>query len=247
MRAIAGEKAGIFRRGGKAVSARQAPEAAAVLEQRAAELGLELTIAPDRLPLRDASPDARGRFRIASADGAFEARLSLAGAHQVDNAVTAWCALERLGVDPQAIRRGLETAVWPGRLEWFDGAPPALLDAAHNPSGARSLAAHLRRFHADREIRLVYGASRDKAVDEVAGLLFPLADRIVVTRAGLSRAVSPAALRAMTDHLHDRIECAEPPSEALSRAREGATERSLVVVAGSIFLLGEIRPLLLAD
>ncbi|MBI1353109.1 MAG: bifunctional folylpolyglutamate synthase/dihydrofolate synthase [Acidobacteria bacterium] len=247
LRRIAGEKAGILRPSGAAVSARQQPEAAAALLERAGELGTDLVFAPEQLPLQPPAPDSRGRFRIAATDGSFAARLALAGEHQVDNAVTAWCALERLGVEREAIRQGLETAQWPGRLEWFEGPPPALLDAAHNPSGARALAAHLRRFHADRKIRLVYGASRDKAVDEVAGLLFPLADRVLLTRAALPRAVSPETLLSLTDHLHAEIECVPSAAEALRRARQGAEPDTLLVVAGSIFLLGEIRPLLLAD
>ncbi len=245
LRRIAGEKAGIFRAGGRAVSAGQQPEARQALVDKAEELDVELVFAPERWLLEGSRPDALGRFEILA--GGLRIQLALAGKHQVDNALTALAALDCLGVDPEAIRIGLETARWPGRLEWFNGEPPILLDAAHNPSGARALAEHLQRFHAARKIRLVYGSSRDKAVDEVAGYLFPMAERVLLTRSAVTRSAGTRTLLSLTDHLHVDIECIEPAAEALRRAREGADERTLVVVAGSIFLLGEIRPLILAE
>ena len=245
LRRIAGEKAGIFRLGGRAVAAGQQPEVREALEARAASLHVDLRFAPELSPLDSAQPDRLGRFEIVL--GGRRIHLALAGEHQVDNASTAIAALNLLGVEPEAVRAGLESTSWPGRLEWFEQSPPVLLDAAHNPSGARALAAHLRRFHGDREIRLVFGASRDKAVDEVAGLLFPLARRVLLTRSAVARSVSPRTLLSLTDHLHEEIECVEPPALALRRAREAAGPSTLIVVAGSIFLLGEIRPLILAE
>jgi len=245
LRRIAGEKAGIFRAGGRAVSAGQQPEARQALLDKAAELDVELVFAPERWLLEGSRPDVLGRFEILA--GGLRIQLALAGPHQVDNALSAVAALDRLGVAPEAIRAGLESARWPGRMEWFDGAPPMLLDAAHNPSGARALAEHLRRFHGDRKIRLVYGSSRDKAVDEVAGYLFPMAERVLLTRSAVARSASPRTLLALTDHLHADIECVEPAAEALRQAREGSGDETLIVVAGSIFLLGEIRPLILAE
>lgn len=245
LRRIAGEKAGIFRPNGSAVSARQQPEARAALEDAAKALDVDLAFSPERWTVESASPDALGRFRLVA--GPWAARLALAGEHQVGNALTAAAALDRLGVPVEAIVQGLETARWPGRLEWFETDPPILLDAAHNPSGARALAEHLRRFHSRRKIRLVYGSSRDKAIDEVAGLLYPVAERVLITRSAVARSAAPATLLSLTDHLHDRIECVESASEALRRARREASAESLIVVAGSIFLLGEIRSEILAE
>lgn len=245
LRRIAGEKAGIFRANGRAVSAAQQPEARQALAAKAAELNVDLAFASEFWPLDSAEPDELGRFELRSRELCI--KPALAGEHQIENALTAIAALDRLGVPATAIREGLETAEWAGRLEWFEQAPPILLDAAHNPSGARALAAYLQRFHVDREIRLIYGSSRDKAVDEVAGWLFPLADQVLLTRSAVTRSVSPLTLLGLTDHLHDRIRCVEPPKEALRQARAGATEKTLVLVAGSIFLLGEIRPQILAE
>ena len=89
----------------------------------------------------------------------------LAGEHQVDNAVTAALALRALGVSTD----GIAEARWPGRIEHVSPNPDIILDGAHNPAGARALARYLERFYGGRRIWLVYGAMRDKAIDEVAG------------------------------------------------------------------------------
>lgn len=246
---IAREKAGIFKQGGSAVSAAQAPAAAQALKTRAGELGVRLTFAPERWTVNRAEPDARGRFRIlASAHGtSVEAAVGLAGEHQVENALTALCALDRLGVGLEHVSQGIASVEWPGRLEWFEGRPPILLDAAHNPSGAKTLARYLERFHSSRDVHLIYGSSRDKAVEEVASLLFPQARRVTLTQSQVARSVSPATLESLVDHLHDRIDRADTVLAALERARREATGATLIVIAGSIFLIGEIWDQILAN
>jgi dihydrofolate synthase/folylpolyglutamate synthase len=247
--AIAREKAGIFKQGCSAVSSTQAAPAAQALKQRAAELGVRLTFAPERWTVNRVEADQRGRFRfLASAHGtSVEAAIGLAGEHQVENALTALCALDRLGVGLEHVSKGIAGVDWPGRLEWFEGRPPVLLDAAHNPSGAKTLARYLERFHSNRDIHLIYGSSRDKAVEEVASLLFPVARRVTLTQSQVARSVSPKALEPIVDHLHDRIDQAETVLAAVERARAEAGPAGLVVIAGSIFLIGEIREQILAN
>jgi dihydrofolate synthase/folylpolyglutamate synthase len=247
---IAGEKAGILKRGSKAVTAPQKPRAAEVIVGRAAELGI---------PLLQAGVDWRaenvthlhGFYRfdaVKTADSAGEDRLSiklpLAGEHQIENALAAIAALETVGISRPAIRHGIEQARWPGRLEYFDGRPAILLDAAHNPAGARVLARFLEKHHAGRTIHLIYGAVRDKAIDEVAGLLFSRVDRVILTRSRVSRSISPETLRQMVDHLHARIETAPAAEQAIDLARGGAQPEDLIVIAGSIFLIGEAKEVL---
>lgn len=246
---IALEKAGIFKQGCPAVSSSQQPAAAQTLQRRAAELSVRLTFAPERWTLNRVEPDELGRFRfLASAHGtSVEVAVGLAGEHQVENALTALCALDRLGVGLEHVSQGVASVDWPGRLEWFEGHPPILLDAAHNPSGARTLARHLERFHANRDIHLIYGSSRDKAVEEVASLLFPQARRVTLTQSQVARAVSPPVLESLVDHLHDRIDHADTVLAALERARRDAGPETLIVIAGSIFLIGEIREQILAN
>jgi len=149
LQAIAREKAGILKPGVPAIFARQRPEASAVLEARAGELGVEVTRAAD-FEICDLEIDARGsRFSVLGlGESQFSVHCPLAGEHQVENAVTAALALQRLGVSPE----GIEYTRWPGRLEHVAPNPDVILDGAHNPAGARALARYLQRFYAHRKI-----------------------------------------------------------------------------------------------
>jgi dihydrofolate synthase/folylpolyglutamate synthase len=232
--AIAGEKAGILKPGVPAVFARQRPEASAVLLARAAELHVPVTRAED-FEIRDLHIDARGsRF-----SGIV---VPLAGEHQVDNAVTAAQALLALGISPD----GIKDARWPGRIEHVSPNPDIILDGAHNPAGARALARYLERFYEGRRIWLVYGAMRDKAIDEVAGVLFPIATELVLTAPDTSRALRPEALAefAGRGHIENHIE--QTVESAIAYARSHAADEDVIVITGSLFVVGEARRLFLA-
>jgi len=228
--AIASEKAGILKRRVPAVFARQRPEAAAVLEARAATLQVPVTRAED-FEIRDLHIDARGsRF-----SGIV---CPLAGEHQVDNAVTAALALRTLGVSTD----GIAEARWPGRIEHVSPNPDIILDGAHNPAGARALARYLERFYGTRRIWLVYGAMRDKAIEEVAGILFPIATELVLTAPDTPRALRPEALAEFAGRGH-----IEPTVEAaINYARTHAADEDVIVITGSLFVVGEARKLFLA-
>ncbi len=243
---IAAEKAGILKPGCRAVFAPQTAQAAAVLDARAAELGIPVArVGVDWRAERISDERGCYRFTARRADGFhFDATLALAGAHQVDNALAAIAALDLLGVPPDAIAAGLAAVRWPGRLQSVAGAPEILLDAAHNPAGARVLAAFLSKHRAGRRVHLIYGTSRDKAVDEVAGLLFPCAHRVILTRANVPRSLSPATLLGIVDHHHDAIEVEPTLALALERAQREAAPDDVIVIAGSVFLVGEALGLL---
>ncbi|HEY2845773.1 MAG TPA: folylpolyglutamate synthase/dihydrofolate synthase family protein, partial [Bryobacteraceae bacterium] len=228
--AIAGEKAGIVKPDVPLVLARQRPEAAAVILARAAELGAPVTRAED-FEVRDLVLDARGsRF-----SGLV---CPLAGEHQVDNAVTAVLALQALGVDPA----GIADAQWPGRIEHVSPNPDVILDGAHNPAGARALARYLERFYSGRRIWLVYGAMRDKAIDEVAEILFPIAGELVLTAPDTPRALRPEALQEFAGRGH-----VEPSvAAAVDYAKSHAVPEDVIVITGSLYLVGEARRLFLA-
>ncbi len=231
--AIASEKAGILKPGVPAVFARQRPEAAAVLDRRAAELGIAVTRAAD-FEIRDLEIDARGSsFTIV---GLSRIHCPLAGEHQVDNAITAALALQSLGVSPE----GIAETRWPGRLEVVAPNPDIILDGAHNPAGARALARYLTRFYSHRKIWIIYGAMRDKAIDEIAGILFPLASELIFTTPASTRALRPDALVAIAG----RGETAESVGAALDLARSRAQSDDVIVITGSLFLVGEARALL---
>ncbi len=225
LESIAAEKAGILKAGVPAIFARQRPEAAAVLDRVAVDLAVAVR-KTESFPVRDFQIDARG------------ARFSglccpLAGEHQVENAITAAMALESLGVSP----KGIAGARWPGRLEHVAPNPDIILDGAHNPAGARALVRYLERFYAGRKLHLIYGAMRDKAVDEIAGILFPLAGDLIFTAPANARALRPESLV----EIAGRGETASTVADALAKARERATADDVIVITGSLFLVGEAR------
>jgi dihydrofolate synthase/folylpolyglutamate synthase len=236
---IAWEKAGILQHGGQAVFARQRPEALGVLESRARELGVEVTTTDEwRADQLDLHP--RGcRF---AAHGPVTVRVDcpLAGEHQVGNALTAVAALDRLGVPVEAVERGITAVRWPGRLELAGERPETILDGAHNPAGIRALACYIERFFRGRRVWLIYGAMRDKSLDEIAGILSAVADEIVLTAPRSPRAMRPEALRALFDHAHVRT--APRLAEALAISRQAEPD-DVVFVTGSLFLIGEFHEL----
>ena len=230
--AIAGEKAGILKPGVRAVFARQRPEAEAVLVETATRLGCPYHRTADAA-VSDVRVEARSsRFRI---DGR-EVVCPLAGEHQAENAITATVALHQLGVP----LGGIGNTVWPGRLERVASNPDIILDGAHNPAGARALAAYIRRFFGDRRVWIVYGSMRDKAVEEITGTLFPLASEIVVTAPRFARALRPEAVRGMWPgaRVTDTLD------SALDIVRAEANPSDVVFITGSLFVVGEARALL---
>ena len=237
LESIAGEKAGILKPGVRAVFSRQRAEAAGVLEARAAALGVSVThsseVAVDGVTLH-----ARGSDFMW--DGA-AVSCPLPGEHQVENARTAIAALRQLGTAPEAIRRGVAQTRWPGRLERVSVNPEIILDGAHNPASARALADYLDRFYEPHRVWLIYGAMRDKAVEEMAGILFPRAGHVIVTAPAQARALRPESIRELADH--DCIHVAMDLRAALALA-EAAGPEDAIFITGSLFLVGEARALL---
>src|SRR5712692_2329970 len=240
---ISAEKAGILKEGAAAVFAPQRPEVMEVLEARARELGITAIYAGRDWQAQNVRhKDGYYRFEALTITGReIVAELSLAGEHQVTNALTAVAALDVIGLTAKAIEQGLREARWPGRLEKVSEAPLVLLDGAHNPAGARALARFLQQHYPRRRVWLIFAAMRDKAVEEVAGILFPLAHEVLLSRVLQPRALSPQALHSIVAHLHSRIRVTENLSEALAAARSAASRTDIILVTGSLYLVGEAK------
>jgi dihydrofolate synthase / folylpolyglutamate synthase len=229
LEAIAGEKAGILKPGVPAVFARQRPEASAVLKARAAELGVTVKRAED-FEIRDLQIDSRGsRF-----SGIV---CPLAGEHQIDNAVAAALSLQALGI----ASGGIAATQWPGRLEYVAPNPDILLDGAHNPAGARALARYIERFFPGRRIWMIYGAMRDKAVEEVAGILFPVASELIFPAIDSSRALRPEALVELAGRGQTAANIADAMDILKRQAEQEDLSDDVVVITGSLVLVGEAR------
>jgi dihydrofolate synthase / folylpolyglutamate synthase len=239
LEAIAGEKAGILKPDVPAVVARQRPEAARVIYGRAAELGIAVSRMED-WAITDLDVTARGsRFHL-TGDRELEVICPLAGEHQVENAAVAAIALARLAISDAEIHRGIAGARWPGRLERICERPEIVVDGAHNPAGARALATYIDRFYAGRDVTLIFGAMRDKALDEIGGILFPRARRVILTAPNQPRAASPDALIGLVDHPDVRATANLAEALELIRSFEPA---GVVFITGSLFLVAEAREL----
>lgn len=241
LEAIAAEKAGILKPGVKAVFAPQRPEVARVLGEYARSAGILPVWAGERWRCEQVRLKADGSSFTAVGPRRLAVSCPLPGEHQVINALTAIACLEELGVPDKAIAEGIARVRWPGRLERVSEHPAIYLDGAHNPAGARALAAYIERFYSDRRVWLVYGAMRDKAVAEMAGILFPLAHEVIATAPAQPRAVRPELIRELADHA--RMRTAADVREALALAAAAGPE-DVVFVTGSLFLVGEARALL---
>jgi dihydrofolate synthase / folylpolyglutamate synthase len=226
--AIAREKAGVIKPGIPVVLGSMPAEAADVIAQICRERGARLV---------DASSET---VSISPA---------LAGAHQQANAALAVCLLKELralgvAISDQAILAGLTGVRWPGRLEHFDwrGAE-VLIDAAHNPAGARALARYLDEV-GWRAVTMVIGVMRDKDAAAMLTPLLPYAASVICTTPANPRALPAPELAALAAPLAAagvRISSVDEPAAALAAARRDATR---IVAAGSIFLIGPLRGIL---
>jgi dihydrofolate synthase/folylpolyglutamate synthase len=232
---IAAEKAAIIRPGVRAVIGKQQyAEALDVLLQRCKETGVTPILVDD---------DSRS---IAE-----RVTLALRGRHQIENAAVAIHLAELLrktgfDIPHVAIVHGLETVRHPGRLELISHKPMFLIDGAHNPAGAESLRTYLDEF-AQRPLTLVFGAMRDKQLEQIGEILFPVADLLVLTtvdnpRSATSEILEPIARR----FARGKILESGGSAEALQMALANTSREGMICVAGSLYLAGEMRPRILS-
>ncbi|WP_424950372.1 bifunctional folylpolyglutamate synthase/dihydrofolate synthase [Deinococcus sp.] len=237
---IASEKAGILRPGRPAVTGVQ-PEVLPVLDRMEADLW-----ALEREANFQAEPLGWDGWQVwvTSPAGGLEFQTSLLGEHGARNAALAALAAQRLGVPLSAIRAGAAQVYWPGRLErlpWQRGA--VLLDGAHNPDGARALREALLGLGVSG-VPFIFGVAVDKDAAGMLAELAPLMSRLILTRSLLSpRAAEPAELASLLPELNIPVHLADTPAGALALLPPDG----LSVVCGSLYLVGEVRPLLLHE
>ena len=259
---IAREKAGILRRRGTLVTLPQHPDANQTIGEVAAELDVRGINAAQYMPSRDIeslqpSPAGRNCYPLQVVGEGIEVDSPLGGEHQRRNLALAIASAVELShshgyhITPAHIADGIRATSWPGRLErlTFPDRADVLLDVAHNPAGAWALRAAISRLNADHPASprvLVFGCMKDKAWQEMARILFPLFDLVVATPVDSPRSASAADLVAAAANTGVRAIAARSGLEALARAWAEAPQNGLVVVAGSMYLVGEVRPRLLA-
>ena len=252
--AIAREKAGIIKPGVPVVVGDLPVDALRVVRSVAGEQGAEVVEAHKDVRIDRTMHDGRARLRLETPDGQYgPVLLSLRGLHQVANAVVAARLLETVRargvtVPPAAIEKALGDTEWPARLEVLalGEGKRALIDAAHNPDGARALADYLRQWHPEKPV-LVISVMRDKDADQILAELLPVTSAVIATRAPSPRAADERELAARAAAMQQRLGLAVDVTAVAdpSAAVVAALERSKsVCVAGSIFLAGAVRDML---
>jgi dihydrofolate synthase/folylpolyglutamate synthase len=249
LREIAGEKAGILKRGVPLILSAQLPEAREVILARAKELECPVRETAELMRIdQESTQDSRFDANVTevSSGASFRVSPSLPGRFQLENALSALAAarcLQEQGfrIPNEIIEGGIAGTVWPGRLEKLQSSPDVYLDGAHNPGAARELALFLEQNFAGRNIWLIYGALRDKAVDEVAGQLFPHAAEVIITEPRTSRAISASRLAEITAHYASDFTVVSAAEQAIDLALSEAALDDVIFITGSLYLVGQVR------
>lgn len=246
---IAAEKAAIIHPGATAIIAPQVPAALDVILKRCEATGVTPIVNPGQAEVLGASDVGRIRVTFKTAEDCYEnVQLGLRGRHQITNAAAAIALAEALrgrgfSIGRAAIIAGLEDARHAGRLEFLQsGRSWMLFDGAHNVAGADALRNFLDEF-VQSPITLVFGAMRDKDLTDIAARLFPVARHLILTQPANPRAATPEQLSGLAPNGLDssRITLASSATEALSLARAQTTDRGLICVTGSLYLVGEVQ------
>ena len=249
---IAREKGGIIKPGVPVVSAPQKPEAMAVLETIAAERDAPLTVVGQdwawealQHDLEQQTLAVRGTNAATAFDGMYT--LSLLGDFQQENATVAiataaiLCKNGFTWATPPTVRAGLAQTQWPGRMEILQREPPVIIDGAHNPYSAETLAHSLQTWFPDTRWLLVFGASNDKDVPQILQALLPLCERVWATHSHHPRSATPENIVAHCTAMGKEAEVVMEPQRALAAALEHLKPGLGVIATGSIFLVADVR------
>src|SRR4051812_31203180 len=250
---IANEKAGIVHEGGLLVTLPQHPAAneaigKAVLERHARAVSA-VPYVPPMTPESDAvwARTARNRYSLTVMGREITVDSPLVGRHQLRNLALAIAAAEQLNeagvaITPEAIERGIRDTHWPGRFQIIpasDRLPEIVLDVAHNPDGAWALRSALSERYEGRPLTLLFAVLRDKAVGEITQVLFPLADHVVVTGVDNPRSATPEEIAEAAKSSGTEVGTAANFAEAIDQALKSTPENGVLVITGSIYLVGE--------
>ncbi len=243
---IAANKAGIIKPGTVCITGNQAEEAMVVLKDRCKTLHVPL-VSTDFSRQREISATAEKTvFTWQRDEQIYRYELPLVGHYQLENAALALIALEELDhreiltLQDEGISRGLEQVAWPGRLEVLSEHPYVVLDGSHNPQGVDNLVHNLDIFP-HRQCYLVMGVMADKEVTPMLQTLAPFVTEVLATAAPLPRSMTAKELGERWQQIGVPVTVWENPYDAVKAACQKATEEDLILVAGSLYLVAEVR------
>lgn len=240
---IATEKAGVIRRRGTVVSSPQTKEVLEVIEEACARKGASLFLTGRDLYCELLGSDLKGcRFRV-TANAAEDLSIPLLGRHQVENGATAYLILDLLrkkfSLPSREIRKGFSGVKWPGRLQIVGEKPWVVLDAAHDPESAEAVAKAVTELFKYERLILLFSCLKNKDLDGIAKALSPIADEVVVTGLDTARSRDPQGLAERFSKSRKPVTVSSSVDSALKLARCSAREKDLILVTGSLYLVGE--------
>jgi dihydrofolate synthase/folylpolyglutamate synthase len=259
---IAHEKAGILRPKGTVVLLPQHPIVNETLGKEIMDRDARAVSAVKHMPsmtpgsaidgVADTTGTGRNDFSLSVMGKEIRINFPLAGRHQLRNLALAITAAEELNhfgfhISPFDVEKGIRSTQWPARFQVIpseQGHAEVVLDVAHNPAGAWALRSTLSTFYEDRSLTFIFGAMRDKAIREIADILFPLADRVIATRAKNPRAAAPEEIAELGSNAQTEILQAESVQAALKLARTLSGRKGVIVITGSIYIVGEALDIL---
>ena len=249
VRKIAEHKAGIIKKNSRVLTAAQG-EALEVIRRRAADCGAVVQVLGEEWQAQMQSVSLTGiAWMLQQPNGSsWPLQARLVGEHQVYNAslaVMAALTVRKIAANQEAVARGLAKACWPGRFEVLRTQPPLVIDGAHNPAGAAVLRRTLDQVFPGREVLFLLGILKDKDIEGITGLLVREQDRVIAVRPLSERAAEAGDLAShFPPH---QVEAVPDWEEGVNRLLELAEQepRKVACVAGSLYLLGAVRPVLL--
>ena len=243
---IAAEKSGIIKPGCSAVLYHQSREVEEVVERACREAGVSLTVtAPDTLEILSSGREGQVfRYR---GEGPF--RISLLGDYQTFNATVAIDIVKALrargwNIPYEALKQGLERAVWPARMELVRRDPDVILDGGHNPQCMEALSQSLRQLYPDRKIWFLTGVLADKDYGAMFEQIIPLAKGFVTITPDSPRAMTAQDLAAYMEEKGQRAVPCDSTRQGVETVLELASPEDVVCICGSLYMIGEVRHIL---
>ncbi len=248
---IAGEKAGIIKHGVPCIIHPQEESVREVFRAKCAEVKAPLyDLSTQQFQMKVESPYGLSFTFGSDEQSAIPLELHMPGSHQATNAATAYMSLVQLrnfgfNITDEQIFNGIKATKWHGRLEWLRGEPDILLDGAHNGQGAKSLVEYVKRNLHDRKKVLVFAMLKDKPVEEVARILSNITELVIATKVDYPRAAETSRLQAVLYANGVMCECIEDIGSAIEHAKRLAGTDGVVIISGSLYLVGAARSYLL--
>ena len=213
-------------------------------ERSLGQVGTGIPAGPTERSCATDQANIRSRYPLQLLGKQILVETPLVGRHQLRNIALAIAAAEELHnqglpITADSVERGIRETRWSGRFQVIPATPEVVLDVAHNPAGAWALRSTLSACYEDRRLIFVFGAMRDKAISEIAEILFPLAERVIATIADNPRSATPDEIRQAASRVEIELDASPDVSSAVGCARELAGKDGIVVITGSIYIVGE--------